>query len=232
MFDFDEALRRWRNSLNGTEAILSQDIAELETHLLEEVARLEGAGLAQDEAFVIACRRLGSPDALSAEYERADPGSVWRKRILWAVLGMVMGSFAPQFLSALTRIMALAAASALSLSGRATFLLSATVQTLALGMVVLFLVSVAQGKVSGLVDRLSARYQRPRALFTDILAGVVLMVVLRLGESRLLVLGFEIFPDMRAAAVFYLYWNLAAMILLTGISREGVKGKVLLEEKA
>ena len=46
------------------------DADELESHLREQIADLEAAGLAEDEAFLIAVKRLGQVDQLTAEFAR------------------------------------------------------------------------------------------------------------------------------------------------------------------
>ena len=73
----------WRDYLRRREAIHSPDVEELESHLRDQVAALEDAGLTGDEAFLVAVKRMGSLDALSREFARNTPSgcgnsSSWR----------------------------------------------------------------------------------------------------------------------------------------------------------
>ena len=54
----EELIGGWRNYLNKRQAIHTVDVAELEDHLREQIAALSKAGLAPDEAFLIAVKHL------------------------------------------------------------------------------------------------------------------------------------------------------------------------------
>ncbi|MCY4665182.1 MAG: permease prefix domain 1-containing protein, partial [Acidimicrobiaceae bacterium] len=49
----------WRESLEQAPAVDSTDLDELEGHLRDQIADLGEAGLAPDEAFLIAVKRMG-----------------------------------------------------------------------------------------------------------------------------------------------------------------------------
>ncbi|MDT8342777.1 MAG: permease prefix domain 1-containing protein, partial [Longimicrobiales bacterium] len=55
----EEQIDQWRSYLRRRQAIHQVDVAELEDHLREQVAALTGAGLAADEAFLVAVKRMG-----------------------------------------------------------------------------------------------------------------------------------------------------------------------------
>ncbi len=57
----EEQIDQWRSYLRRRQAIHSVDVAELEDHLREQVAVLIEAGLATDEAFLVAVKRMGAP---------------------------------------------------------------------------------------------------------------------------------------------------------------------------
>ena len=61
----EEQIDQWRSYLRRRQAIHAVDVAELEDHLREQVAALVDAGLATDEAFLVAVKRMGDLDALS-----------------------------------------------------------------------------------------------------------------------------------------------------------------------
>src|ERR687886_599815 len=72
----EEQIDRWRSYLRRRQAIHSVDVAELEDHLREQVAVLIDAGLATDEAFLVAVKRMGNLDDLSREFARGRWGQV------------------------------------------------------------------------------------------------------------------------------------------------------------
>ncbi|MDQ3978726.1 MAG: permease prefix domain 1-containing protein, partial [Actinomycetota bacterium] len=55
---------------------------ELEAHLRDQIADLDAAGLAADEAFLVAVKRMGKLDELSREYAREHSGRLWRQLVL------------------------------------------------------------------------------------------------------------------------------------------------------
>lgn len=60
-------------------AVTEPDADELEGHLREQVADLEAMGLTGDEAFLIAVRRLGEVDQITAEYAREHSDRLWKQ---------------------------------------------------------------------------------------------------------------------------------------------------------
>jgi len=78
----EEQIDQWRSYLRRRQAIHSVDVAELEDHLREQVAVLLKAGLATDEAFLVAVKRIGSLDALSREFAREHSDRLWKQLVL------------------------------------------------------------------------------------------------------------------------------------------------------
>jgi hypothetical protein len=78
----DEQIGQWRSYLRRRQAIHSVDVAELEDHLREQVAGLMGAGLASDEAFLVAVKRMGELDALSREFAREHSERLWKQLVV------------------------------------------------------------------------------------------------------------------------------------------------------
>src|SRR5690606_17609623 len=76
---------RWRSYLNRRQAIHSVDVAELEDHLREQIAALTAAGLAADEAFLVAVKRMGELDAISREFAREHSERLWKQLVLPSV---------------------------------------------------------------------------------------------------------------------------------------------------
>src|SRR5512132_2975203 len=78
----EEQIDQWRSYLRRRQAIHSVDVAELEDHLREQVAGLVGAGLATDEAFLVAVKRMGELDALSREFAREHSDRLWKQLVV------------------------------------------------------------------------------------------------------------------------------------------------------
>jgi hypothetical protein len=75
----EEQIDRWRSYVRRRQAIHATDVAELEDHLREQVAVLIDAGLATDEAFLVAVKRMGNLDALSREFAREHSDRLWKQ---------------------------------------------------------------------------------------------------------------------------------------------------------
>jgi hypothetical protein len=80
----EEQIDQWRNYLRRRQAIHSVDVTELEDHLREQVASLTEAGLATDEAFLVAVKRMGDLDALSREFAREHSERLWKQLVVVA----------------------------------------------------------------------------------------------------------------------------------------------------
>ncbi|MBI2862984.1 MAG: hypothetical protein HYX94_00275, partial [Chloroflexi bacterium] len=78
----EQQIDRWRDFLRRRQAIHSVDVAELEDHLREQIAVLVDAGLAPDEAFLVAVKRMGNLDALSREFAREHSDRLWKQLVV------------------------------------------------------------------------------------------------------------------------------------------------------
>jgi hypothetical protein len=72
-------IAEWRSYLLRRQALREVDVAELEDHLRGQVERLMDVGLAEEEAFLVAVKRLGAVDALSQEFAREHSDRLWRQ---------------------------------------------------------------------------------------------------------------------------------------------------------
>ena len=78
----DEGIAEWRSYLRRRPAIHAVDVAELEDHLRSQAGALVAAGLAEDEAFLIAVKRIGELDALSREFAREHSERLWKRLVV------------------------------------------------------------------------------------------------------------------------------------------------------
>jgi hypothetical protein len=78
----DEQIAQWRAYLRRRRAIDAPDVEELEAHLRDQVGALSQAGLAPDEAFLVAVKRMGSLDAVSREFAREHSERLWKQLVI------------------------------------------------------------------------------------------------------------------------------------------------------
>ncbi len=78
----EEQIDLWRAYLRRRQAIHTVDVHELEDHLREQIAGLQDAGLAHDEAFLVAVKRMGDLDTLSREFAREHAERLWKQLVL------------------------------------------------------------------------------------------------------------------------------------------------------
>ena len=80
----DEGIAEWRAYVRRRQAIHSVDVDELEDHLRSQAGALLQAGLTEDEAFLIAVKRIGDLDALSREFAREHSERLWKRLVVAA----------------------------------------------------------------------------------------------------------------------------------------------------
>jgi len=78
----EEQIAQWRAYLRRRQAVHGPDVEELEGHLRDQLVALTEAGLAGDEAFLVAVKRMGSLDALSREFARAHSERLWKQLVM------------------------------------------------------------------------------------------------------------------------------------------------------
>lgn len=80
-FDLEERIAEWRAFLLGRKAILDADADELEDHLRSQIDALSDVGLAPDEAFLVAVKRIGGQDTVTAEFAREHSDRLWKQLV-------------------------------------------------------------------------------------------------------------------------------------------------------
>ncbi|WP_394554509.1 permease prefix domain 1-containing protein [Agromyces sp. MMS24-JH15] len=80
--DLDALIASWREWMERRDAVSTADVDELEGHMRDQVEHLALGGLADDEAFLVAVKRLGSVDELSREYAREHSERLWKQLVL------------------------------------------------------------------------------------------------------------------------------------------------------
>jgi hypothetical protein len=78
----EDQIAQWRAYVRRRPALHGPDAEELEGHLRDQLTALTEAGLAGDEAFLVAVKRMGSLDALSREFARAHSERLWKQLVM------------------------------------------------------------------------------------------------------------------------------------------------------
>jgi hypothetical protein len=78
----EKQIDAWRAHLRKSRAFTGSDAKELEDHLREQIASLCAGGLSDDEAFLVAVKRMGAIDALTREFAREHSDRLWKQLVL------------------------------------------------------------------------------------------------------------------------------------------------------
>jgi hypothetical protein len=79
MESVDTQIAEWRAHVAKAPAVKNRDVAELEDHLRSGSEQLRAVGLASDEAFLVAVKRMGELDVVSREFAREHSGRLWKQ---------------------------------------------------------------------------------------------------------------------------------------------------------
>ncbi|MEJ2884343.1 permease prefix domain 1-containing protein [Pedobacter sp. GR22-6] len=83
-FNLDQSIQAYIDVISNQGSITGSDAAELRDHLYDATADLMQSGLSTEEAFMIATKRLGKSELLSAEYGKVNVSVMTNK--VWAYL--------------------------------------------------------------------------------------------------------------------------------------------------
>jgi len=78
----EERIGEWRQYFRRRQAVRAIDIEELEDHLRSQVEALSEAGLDEDEAFLVAVKRLGDLDSVSREFAHEYSERLWKQLVV------------------------------------------------------------------------------------------------------------------------------------------------------
>ena len=89
-FDLADAIKTWRRELLAQPSLTPDERRETETHLRDAVAELRDRGLDAEVSFWLARGCAGPPRQIAVEYLKADPAGVWRDRVFWMALAVLL----------------------------------------------------------------------------------------------------------------------------------------------
>ncbi|MEZ4503878.1 MAG: hypothetical protein R3C39_14745 [Dehalococcoidia bacterium] len=75
-------IEAWRAYLQKRAALAGNDVEELEDHLRGQIGTLRTAGLEDDEAFLVAVKRVGALDDVSREFAREHSDRLWKQLVV------------------------------------------------------------------------------------------------------------------------------------------------------
>jgi hypothetical protein len=99
-FDLNAAIEGWRNELSSQRNLSPDACRELEAHLRDSIAVLQERGLREEEAFLIARKRIGELPLLNREFKRGEARH-WERPLAFAAWIVFAVSF---FLPALNQL--------------------------------------------------------------------------------------------------------------------------------
>jgi hypothetical protein len=91
-FDLNAAIRTWRQNLSQSPQFRAENLDELEAHLRDAIATMQGQRLTDEEVFLVATRRLGGVHVLEPEFAKINAREVWLHRALWMLIGVQVWS--------------------------------------------------------------------------------------------------------------------------------------------
>lgn len=109
----EQRIEEWKSFLRKRQALRDQDVDELEDHLRSQTDALKKAGLSQDEAFLVALKRMGDLDAISREFAHEYSERLWKQLVVASGASSTSTSSRGEILLAVT--LAVAAAVALKI---------------------------------------------------------------------------------------------------------------------
>ena len=190
MFNLDERMAAWRQSLLAREAFTPDCVRELEVHVRDAITDLTSKGLSEDEAVWIATRRLGPAEALAAEFEKVDPGRLWRQRIFWMAFGLLLSHVVFHTIFAVGKLAgwlaAIIGAERPDPYGTIVLILPLLIEMLAIAVLGGLGFLLAKGKLNRPIDGIASRYKKRSTLALLVFGLVLASAVLEYFWSQVL----------------------------------------------
>lgn len=89
-FNLEASIKNWKESMLKNSSFTSDNIYELESHLLEEIDELQHLGLTEEEAFLIAKKRIGCYQELKTEFYKVNKKTSFLNNIFPYLKGVLL----------------------------------------------------------------------------------------------------------------------------------------------
>jgi hypothetical protein len=211
-FDLKTAIRDWRENLAQLPEFRTRDVDELESHVQDSIAELEGRGLSTEEAFVVATRRVGPGAVLAPEFARVNGQALWIDRGLWMVVGWAVISGFESMSKSTAQLAIIPTAFRLPVLPLLVWMLPLLASAILLRSLI---------RAEGIVPRVLGGLQwRPRALALTALGVGAFSLVLRF-LSLDYITGNRVPRDLVVAQIMsFSEWLIAALIILVMARRK------------
>lgn len=185
-FDLNFAIKHWRSALEQSPAMQGEDLDELESHMREAVGDLRARGLSEEEAVLIAARRLGWAETLVREFDKVNVAVVWRDRAVWMLAGTLF--FVTGWdLSRMTEAAIIYFGSLTAATGLSLGWFGVVAKSVSLGSVASLFWLMATGRVSRWNTGSTWLRQHPVGCATILLGGVVTLKIVASAFEMLLI---------------------------------------------
>ena len=84
----EKEILAWQAYLRSHGDVSDDQLEELETHLREEMEQLRQNGLSDDEAFIVAVRRIGRTSEVAKEFSKTQQRLLWKHLLVDPVDGI------------------------------------------------------------------------------------------------------------------------------------------------
>lgn len=98
-------IEQWYDTIKSQPGFTDADAQELKTHLLDMMDELQDAGLDEEEAFIIARRRLGNVDEFEAEYRQENQDVLQTRRSAIILSGVLIYFFSFHLVGSLAKLL-------------------------------------------------------------------------------------------------------------------------------
>lgn len=89
-FNLETSVNQWRKELKNSLQFTEENLLELESHMWDEISRLQDLKLTDEEAFVLAKHQLGANDELVTEYGKVNHKLYFVNRLNPYLKGMLL----------------------------------------------------------------------------------------------------------------------------------------------
>jgi hypothetical protein len=101
----DDLINNWVKKVMTDPSLTEADTEELKTHLLDIMDELIEAGLDEEEAFIIASRRIGTIDDIEDEYRQENLEVIQTRRTAVVLSGVLIYFFSYHFIGTLSKLL-------------------------------------------------------------------------------------------------------------------------------
>jgi len=224
----EAAIATWRQELLAQPNLASADRNELEVHLRDIITELYTLGLSDEEAFLIARRRVGPPQQIAEEFFKADPARVWRERIFWmTVVLLAMNIWGGLVGSAIQAVRQFSAQDSMFSSPLAVIVCNLFFYNLPfLGFAVFFALGLVPPEIPWVRPVFKSRRRFIYTALAVVLATRGVSLALLWGQFSTIPAAAvrTALPSMVVQNAFYIYWPLALIALIAWLMPASPRG--------